>query len=289
MIPLCDLRARYLSIKSDIDRAVMEVLASGRYVKGPKVTEFEEKWAKFCGYKYGIAVGSGALSLEIAIQSLGIKDKQIYYNYETFEAIPNAIERTHNIPVAVDISRYINEKGDLTILAHHHHWESLPFVPTIEDASHAHGYRPIGRVAIFSFFPAKILGAMGEGGIIVSDEKDVYERGLDLKSHGRGGTNARMDEIQAAILLAELPHLDEWVQKRQKIVDRYDRAFGIKTGGALHCYYCVPGSTEKIEALKKVGIETSEKYSPKEMAIPLYPEMTEEQIEKVIKEVGKVL
>ena len=288
MISLCDLQANYLSIKPEIDKAIMEVLASGRYVKGPKVEEFEKRWANFCGYKYGVGLSSGAMSLEIAIQVLDWpKGRQIVYNKETFIAIPNAIKRTGHL--TLPISHLMSRTYYEDIYAHHHHWEKLDFKPLIEDCSHCHGCRPIGNIAVFSFFPAKILGAFGDAGILLTNNETYYLSAKGLSSHGEGGTNARMDEIQATILLTKLPHLKSWIEKRQAIVDKYDKAFGIKTPGKFHCYYCLPGLSGKEEQLKKAGIEVNSKYTEEEMGLPLYPEMTDSQIKKVIQEVKRVL
>jgi len=272
MIKLCDLTKQ----PEEIYKAVENVLKSGRYVKGYLVEEFEEKWAKKCGMEYAIGVSSGATALELAITCI-IHHSAITYSPYTFKAVPNAIIRMN--PEANALPN-INEPD---IFDHHLHESKLDYKPFLEDCSHAHGYRPVAQTAIFSLFPTKILGACGDAGVIVTNSKNVYEKCLYLRSHGvPNGTNARMDEIQASVLLTKLPYLDEWIARRKKIVDIYDEALGRKTPGQFHYAYCIPGSEQKKSQLIEMGVESAFYYSPEYMALPLHPYLTNLEVEEVI-------
>jgi dTDP-4-amino-4,6-dideoxygalactose transaminase len=168
------------------------------------------------------------------------------------------------------------------------HEHEIGYIPVIEDCSHCHGYKPIAKTAIFSLFPTKILGAVGEAGIIVTNSKDIYEKCKDLRSHGINGTNGRMDEIQAAALLAKLPYLDKWIARRKEIVEMYDAGLNRKTPGEFHYAYCIPGSEEKRKKLLKNGIESAFYYAWDNMALPLHPYLSNKEVETVIKIVKKI-
>jgi len=266
MIKLCD-----LTPPNGVYKAVEDVLKSQRYVKGPLVEEFSQKWADRCGMKYGIGVSSGAMALELVTQVLG----PISTFPWTYKAVWNALDRIQGYhefdPLEPDI------------YAHHCHDQAPKYKPMIEDCSHCHGYKPVAETAIFSFFPTKILGGIGDAGIIVTNSDFVYNESMRIRDHGEPkGTNGRCDEIQAAALLAKLPYLDGWIKKRQEIVNIYDAEFGIKTKGKYHYIYTIKGSEEKRNKLINMGIESKFYYTPEYMAIPLHPFLTDNEIKKVI-------
>ena len=272
MIPLCDLTHQPF----DIFPVIHDVFVSGRFVKGPYATQFEQAWAKRCGKRYGVAVSSGAHALELAIQVLFPFHATITYTKHTYCAVPNAIRRLGHCAKGVFYEEHPQ------IYAHHLHDEHPSYVPELEDCSHCHGYQPIAETAIFSLFPTKILGACGDAGIIVTDNEKVYDACMHLRSHGEPeGTNARMDEVQAAILVRKLPYLDMWIAQRKDIVNAYDARLGRHTPGTFHYAYAIPGSPEKLQALLDAGIESRFYYTEQYMALPLYPELTLQQIEEV--------
>lgn len=279
MIKLCDTSKQPI----EIYKAVEDVLKSGSFVKGKKVTEFEEKWAAYCGKKYAIGVSSGASALELAITVLFDKKYTpvITYTAHTYKAVPNAICRMGFLP--------IEGIQGVDVYAHHLHDQKPDYIPPIEDCSHVHGYKPVAETAIFSLYPAKILGACGDAGIIVTNNPTVYEFAVHLRNHDiPHGTNARMDEIQAVILIEKLKYLDQWIERRKEIVDMYDQALGRKTEGNFHYAYCIPGNEEKRKKLVEAGIESHFYYDFNYMALPLNPYLTNEEVNKVI-EVAKAL
>lgn len=281
MIRLCELPQL-----PAVYEAARKVLESGFYVKGKLAKEFAEKWAEKCGMKYGISVGSGAQALELAIKAVMGSGNTITYSKHTFQAVPNAIRSTGNIPMA----KARTEAGYWPdIYAHHLHDEKPEIIPHIEDCSHCHGYKPVAETAIFSLFPTKILGACGEAGVIVTNNPTVKTICENMASHGfPDGTNARMDELQAAILLAKLPHLNEWNARRLEIVWMYDQGLGRHTPGLYHYMYCIEGTQETVDKLIAMGIESKLVYEAPYVALPFYPEMTNEQVQEVIRCVNRL-
>lgn len=262
----------------EVKQAINEVMASGQFVKGQWTEKLEQEWAKVCGMKYAVAVSSGAMALELAIDLLF--DDAVTYPSYNYKAIPNAIRRMDKQPIIDD------EYPQL--YAHLHHEWLLDYRPTLEDCSHCHGYKPVANTAIFSFYPTKILGACGDAGIIVTNEEEVAMLCKHRRNHGEPiGTNARMSELQAAVLLAKLPYLEEWNKRRLEICKRYEREF--RSGfGSFNYVYCIPGSKEKAEKLRKAGIETAFYYTDEHMALPLHPYLTNDDVDYVINEVKKL-
>lgn len=262
----------------EVLEAVKKVIESKRFVKGPLVEEFERQWAAKCNMRYAIGVSSGAMALELSIQAALPeinKGASLSTQSHVYKAVGNAIRR-------MGYNFFIDNENPI-IYTHHLH-DSLPNIePLIEDCSHCHGYQPIADIAIYSLFPAKIFGAIGDAGIIVTNIKEVYEKCMDLRNHGTpNGTNGRMDEIQAAALLAKLPFLDFYIERRKEIVDMYDKGLGRTTPGDFHYSYCIPGSAEKATILLKNGIETAFYYDNNYMALPLHPFLTDQEVEKII-------
>ena len=272
MINLCELPQ-----PPEVYEAVYNVLQSGRYVKGKLAEEFAQKWADRCGMKYGVSVGSGAQALELSIRAVfGDEKIVVTYTPHTFDAVPNAIRAMGHIAVA--------KLENPMLFAHHLHEEKLDYIPFLEDCSHCHGYKPVADTAIFSLFPTKILGAIGEAGIIVTNNKVVAQKCQYWSSHGTpDGTNARLDEIQAVALLTKLPYLDEWIERRRDIVDMYDKAIGRITPGKYHYMYCIGGTQETVDKLISMGVQSKLVYDNPYVALPLYPEMTDKQVQEVIK------
>lgn len=273
MIKLCELKQ-----PKEVKQAISRVLDGRHFVKGPLADEFGARWAERCGMKYGISVGSGAQALELAIEAVfipGVNDDIITYSKDTFKAVPNAIKRAGYVSKAVDDS----EKP--LVFAHHLHDQYLDYTPALEDCSHVHGYKPKANTAIFSLFPTKILGACGEAGVIVTNSEYVRDYCLDQRSHGIGGSNMRMDEIQASILLAKLPYLDSYIEKRKNLVILYDGILGRYTEGQFHYAYCVPGSEELKQHMIKNGVECAFYYTPEFTALPLYPDLKEKEVYQI--------
>jgi dTDP-4-amino-4,6-dideoxygalactose transaminase len=246
-VPLLDLKAQYASIKEDVLAAVGEVLESQVCILGPKVAELEERVAALSGCLYGVGVSSGTDALLASLMALGIgPGDEVITTPFTFFATAGCIARVGATPVFVDIdARTYNidpakmeaAVTDRTkaIIPVHLFGQMCDMDPimeiavrrnlyVIEDAAQAISatYKgrkagSIGNCGCFSFFPSKNLGAAGDGGMIVTNDADLYERLTVLRGHGSKpkyyhklvGGNFRLDPLQAAILLVKLTHLDE--------------------------------------------------------------------------------
>ncbi len=254
MIPLADLKAQYHSIKDEIDRAISNVLESSQFILGDEVAAFEAEFAAYCGAACGIGLNSGTSALHLALLAAGVGpgDEVITVPF-TFVATVAAIIYTGARPVFVDIepvSFTIDaSRIEAAITPHtkaivpvHLYGQPADMDPileiarrrglvVIEDAAQAHGaaYKgrragSLGDMGCFSFYPAKNLGAYGEGGAVVTSNP-AYDRTIRiLRDWGGGkkyehllkGYNYRMDGMQGAILRVKLRRLEAWNEARRR-------------------------------------------------------------------------
>lgn len=240
-VPLIDLKAQYLSLKPEIDEAVSRVLSKGNYVMGEEVEQFEQEWAKFCKARYCVAVSSGTDAIYLTLRALQ-ETKRLYPHNtvwttpRTFIGTVEPIIRAHmdiglsdSVPSPVYAEIAVHLYGHPAPLKTPLHQEN-PHPIAIEDSAQAHGLPLRGFAACHSYYPTKNLGAVGQGGSVVSNDKEFIDVVRKLRSHGEGSTrfkheylsgNYRMDELQAAILRVKLPHLREWNEKRREIARVY--------------------------------------------------------------------
>jgi dTDP-4-amino-4,6-dideoxygalactose transaminase len=256
-IQFIDLKAQYDSIKGEIDDAIADVINSSSFVLGPAVSRFEEDFARYCGCEYTVAVNSGTSALYLVLRALGIgRGDEVITAANTFIATVAAITDTGATPVLVDIDP-VTRNIDLNLIESAmtpqtkaimpvHLYGSMVDMETlgaiakehelivIEDAAQAHGAAfngkragSFGLAAGFSFYPAKNLGAYGEGGAVVTSDESLVETIKKLRDHGSArkyhhelmGCNARMDGIQGAVLDVKLKHLDRWNKERNRAHD----------------------------------------------------------------------
>ena len=262
-MPLLDLQAQYASIRGEVLAAVTEVLDAQACIGGPKVQELEEKVAALggCGHAVGVSSGTDALLCAMMALELGPGDEVITTPF-TFFATAGSIVRLGARPVFVDIDpcTYNLDPAGIeavvtprtkAIVPVHLYGQVCDMDPilelararglaVIEDAAQAIGaaykQRPagsMGAAGCFSFYPSKNLGAAGEGGMIVTNDRALWQRMNLLRNHGAApkyfhkqvGGNFRLDAIQAAVLLVKLPHLEEWSAARRRHAEYYNRRF----------------------------------------------------------------
>src|SRR5205823_1920448 len=262
-VPLLDLKAQYRAIKSDVDAAVAEVMDSQHFILGPKVEQCEKAIARYSGCAHGVGVSSGtdALLACLMAENIGRGDEVITTPY-TFFATLGAIARVGATPVFVDIdpltynidASKIPEKvtGRTRAIVPVHLYGQMADMDAImriakecklaviEDAAQAIGAEhdgkragSMGHYGCLSFFPSKNLGAAGDGGMIVTNDRERAEKLTLLRAHGSKpkyyhkivGGNFRLDAIQAAIVSVKLAHLDKWTSARQRNAARYDQLF----------------------------------------------------------------
>ncbi len=262
-IPLLDLKAQFQSIKEEVNLAIQEVLESQHFILGPKVEQCEKAIAAYsqCQYGVGVSSGSDALLVCLMAENIGQGDEVITTPY-TFFATVGAISRLGATPVFVDIDpkTYNLDVSQIqtkitsrtrAIIPVHLYGQMADMDPimelarehnliVIEDAAQAIGAEYKGRAAgsighygCFSFFPSKNLGAIGDGGMVVTNDQARAEKLKVLRAHGSKpkyyhrvvGGNFRLDAIHAAVVSAKLPFLDKWTTGRQRNAKTYDQLF----------------------------------------------------------------
>ncbi|MDQ2914516.1 MAG: DegT/DnrJ/EryC1/StrS family aminotransferase [Chloroflexota bacterium] len=358
-IPLVDLRAQYATIRDEVRAAIDDVLESMQLTIGPNVRAFDKEFASYVGTRHSIGVGSGTDALQLAIRACGVSngDEVITVSF-TFFATVEAILYANARPVLVDVdqdSMLMDASGvaaaitprTKAIIPVHLYGRTVDLNPLrrlaqdrnitiIEDAAQAHGALlddgkvagAGGKVNCFSFYCSKNLGAYGEAGSITTDDDGLAGELRALREHGQStryyhpvvGYNARLDEIQAAILRVKLRYLPEWTRRRCEIARAYDELLkdsGVVTpeipndGRHVFYVYCirVPGGRRDPlrQHLTELGIGTQVHYpvpihlqraaeflgyrkgdfkvtealADEVLSIPMYPELTDGQIDRV--------
>lgn len=258
-VPFLDLGAAYLELKEEIEATIQEVLRSGRYVGGPIVADFEEKYAIATGAAHCIGVGNGLDALHLTLTALGIgPGDEVLVPSNTFIATWLAVSHCGATPIPVEpdpitytidpskLEMAISSRTRAIIPVHlYGHPADLDPIITIakrhgltvvEDGAQAHGAlykgRPIGshgNPVAWSFYPGKNLGAIGDGGAVTTDDPALQDRIRELGNYGsrkkyvhdRIGFNSRLDPVQAAILSIKLTHLENWNKRRRRFAQLY--------------------------------------------------------------------
>lgn len=308
-ISLMDLQGQYRIVEKRVLPKIREVLESGRYIMGPEVTKFEENFAKYCKTKYCIGTSSGTESLYLSLMVLGVgRGDEVITVPNTFTATAEVIVLVGAKPVFCDIDPETANmdpkslKSKITkktraIIPVHLHGNPADLdaiykiirpkkIAVIEDAAQAHGGRYKGKIigsnlsefTCFSFHPVKNLGAFGDAGAIITNNKKYEEVLRKLINHGREdhyfhslvGTTGRLDALQGAILDIKLKYLNKWIDKKAKLVEYYRKKlsgvckFIETTKDAKSAYHVVAILTSKrdqlAEYLKGFGIETGIHY-----------------------------
>ena len=262
-VRLLDITASYHQIINEVEKEMAETVRSGYFILGPKVSRLEERMADYCQAKYSVGVSSGTDALLIALMASGVGpgDEVITSPY-TFFATAGSIVRAGAKPVFVDINditfnikpehieRCItpNTKAIIPVHLYGQCADMDPIlqlaeqkgVAVIEDAAQAIGSEYKGRPAgsmgdmgCFSFFPAKNLGGFGDGGLVTTNSKELYEQLKIVRVHGSEpkyyhkvmGGNFRLDALQADVVSAKLNFLEEWTEKRRKNAQTYHQLF----------------------------------------------------------------
>ena len=363
-IPLVDLKAQYRTIKDEVRPAIDAVLEGMQLNLGPNVRAFDEEFAAFCGVKHAIGVGSGTDAIQLAVRALGISagDEVITVSH-TFFATVEAVLYSGARPILVDVDEktfnmdIVAATQAITprtkaIMPVHLYGRTCDMKPLlalakekglqiIEDACQAHGAMldtgakagASGRVSAFSFYCSKNLGAYGEAGSLTTNDDALATELRSLREHGQStryyhpvvGYNARLDELQAAVLRIKLRKLPAWNARRVAIARRYnDRLAGsgvitpeIPEGGrhVFHLYVLrVPdGRRDALRAfLNERGIGTgvhypvpihlqeaagflgyrqgdlpvTERLANEVVSLPMYPELTDTQVDTVAEAVA---
>ena len=356
-VPLVDLAAQYRSIQDEVGVAIQRVLDHTGFILGPEVTAFEEAFASYVGTAAAVGVASGTAALDLSLRACGIgTGDEVITTAHTFIATSEAISNVGATPVFVDIDpdtynldptaveaaitprtkaviavHLYGRPADLAALGDICKRHSLRL---IEDAAQAHGARHRGRsigtfgdLACFSFYPGKNLGAYGDAGAVTGDDPELIARVRKLRDHGRSskyehdeiGFGERIDALQAAVLSAKLPHLEDWTEARRRHAAEYDRLLvgsSVVTPGqdpldrhVFHLYVVRSSRRDDLLAALKeadigagvhypvplhrqpaylkrgygdVHLPVTEAASREVLSLPMFPELSSEQIAYVI-------
>jgi dTDP-4-amino-4,6-dideoxygalactose transaminase len=308
-VPFADLAGQFAKVRQEMLQALQEVAESGSYILGPKVAEFEARFAEFLGAQHCVGVNSGTSALHLALIGAGVgAGDEVITVPMTFIATSWAISYVGATPVFVDVdpASYTMDVAEVkkrisprtrALLPVHLYGQPADLkplleiseqygIPLIEDAAQAHGARYHGRRAgtlgqsgCFSFYPAKNLGACGEGGAVVTDNAAIATRLRALRDHAQGqryhheeiGFNYRMDAFQGAALAIKLKYLERWTEARCFLAERYQKYLsglplqlpvqGQGRGHVWHLFIVLHPKRDEIRSrLEAVGIQTGLHY-----------------------------
>jgi dTDP-4-amino-4,6-dideoxygalactose transaminase len=322
---------QYAPLKDEILSGISKVLDGMQLFLGENVQSLEKEFSKFCGAKFGIGVCDGTAALQILLRAMDIgPGDEVITPSHTFIATAEAILLTGAKPVFVDIDpeTCLMDVDPLLEIARKHN------LRVIEDTCQSHGAEYKGRKAgsmgdggAFSFYFSKNLGAYGEGGFITTNDPEIARKVRMLRDHGSGvryhhdmiGFNGRLDEIQAVVLRAKLPHLADWNNQRRAHAERYNQLLQglplktpVELAGNCHIYHLYVIQTayrDELQAyLKERGIFTGIHYpvpihlqraveflgykpgslpvtehtTSEILSLPMFAELTDEQIDYVV-------
>ena len=350
-------KAQYMAHRREIDAAIQDVLQNGRYILGEETAKLEEEFSEYIGVEYGVGVGSGTEALHLALAACGVtRGDEVITVSHTAVATVAAIELIGARPVLVDIepdyytlnpdslAEVVNSKTK-AIIPVHLYGQPANLEPilemskrhnlyVIEDCSQAHGAIYQGKrvgawshMACFSFYPTKNLGALGDGGMVVTNDDALAGKVRLLREYGwqerfkseLPGWNSRLDEIQSAVLRVKLKHLEkdndlrtQWATLYMEGLTSCDVALPKVRSDSTHVYHQFVVRSSRRDALQKflvdrgigaqihypmavhqqpaycnrLGTSTdlgiTEKTVEEILSLPMYPELTKGEVEKII-------
>jgi dTDP-4-amino-4,6-dideoxygalactose transaminase len=356
-VPFLDLGRVHAGLKDELLDAVARLIDSGQFTNGPEVARFETDFARYCGTEHCVGVASGLDGLRLALLGLGIgAGDEVIVPALTFAATAEAVSQVGATPVFADVREDdygldpraaaaaittrtraivpVHLYGQIADLRSLEQKPARDGIVLVEDACQAHGARRDGRTAgstgvagVFSFYPGKNLGALGDAGAVVSDDADLVATLRALREHGQRrkyeheleGYTARLDTLQAAVLLLKLAHLDGWNHARADAAAWYSDALaGVgdlrlpavapESEPAWHLYVVRTADPERLShflrergigtgrhypqplhfapAYERLGYEAgafpvSEAVAAQSLSLPLFPGLREEELARV--------
>lgn len=353
-VPFVDLKAQHAALAGEIEPRLHEIMANAQFILGPDVARFEEEFAAYCGAAYAVGLDNGTSALELALRAFGVgPGDEVVTVANSFIVSASVVSFVGATPILVDcgaddylidvdaIERAITPRtkaiipvhlyGQVADMARIMALAERHGLFVLEDACQAHGATyeghragSIGHAAAFSFYPSKNLGAYGDAGALTTNDGRVADRVRMLRDYGQRSKydhqflayNRRLDTMQAAVLRAKLPRLDEWNAARRAHADRYRALLagtGVVTpervrepGGHVYHLFVVrhpdrdgiqraltergiqsgrhyPIPIHRQQAFDFLGLEegqfpNAERVAREGLSLPMYPELTEEQI-----------
>lgn len=358
-VPFGDVKLRYESLRKQLEESVQRVLPSGYYILGPELERFEQRFANWLGAEYSVGCASGTEAIYLALKAAGVGpgDEVVVVAHTAVPTI-SAISMTGAEPVFVDIdpSSYVMDVTKVEAVLTQKTKALVPVhiygqvvdldpllalgrsrgIPVIEDVAQATGATYKGKIAgtmgdfgAFSFYPSKNLGAFGDGGAVCTNSEESYRKLLMLRNYGQSkryhhdeiGINSRLDELQAAILDAQLPYVHEWNVRRREIAHRFtaglrdvvktpaESSFGthvyhlyviqttdrdslqqylLEKGIQTLIHYPIPAHLQKAyqyRGYKRGDLPVTEQVTQRILSLPMFPELTNDQVDFVIEEI----
>jgi len=360
-IPICDLKRRAKRYSKELLRAFSRVVESGWFILGPEVSRFEKNFANYIGVRHCCAVANGTDALELSLRAAGVRAGDLVGTvanagmYATTALLSIGtkplfldVELQSKVVSVSEVERAITENVRAVVVTHLYGQGIREIqaisslckqagVALLEDCAQAHGAAigdrrigSFGDLACFSFYPTKNLGALGDGGAVVTNNPNLAEKMLRLRQYGwsskynvvhAGARNSRLDELQAAVLTEFLPLLDNWNLQRRQIALRYvgeisapglvlpeigdedyvAHLFVVRTenrdslrahlrsyGVCTEVHYPVSDYRQPIfkGRYADMFLDNTELLTREVVTLPCYPEMTEEEIDQVIRAVN---
>lgn len=357
-IPLARLQVQHERLQRELEAAFHRVLESSQFILGPEVEAFEAEFAHWCQARYAVGLANGTDALVLGLRALGVgPGDKVAVPAVTFAATAEAVCLLGARPVFVDVEpealtldaaalrAVVQDSAVKAVVAVHLYGQPARMdaiarvaeefgLQVLEDAAQAHGAslhgRPVGnwgRAATFSFYPTKNLGALGDGGALVTNDGEVAERVRRWRDHGQTskyhhvdiGYNSRLDALQAAFLRVKLPYVAAWNERRRELARRYRQALSGIAGivpltefpDCVHVYHQFVVRCQRrshvISHLRRAGIDVaihyptplhllpaftawgsgegslpvSERACQEILALPLYPEMSDAEVDSV--------
>jgi dTDP-4-amino-4,6-dideoxygalactose transaminase len=359
-VPLNDLVRQNLLVHDELVGSARRVIERGWYVLGSEGADFEKAFASYCGVPHAIGVANGTDGIELTLRAVGVGEGDRvatvanagFYASTAIHAIGarplyvDVVAKTQSMNVDC-LQRELAQSPVRAVIATHLYGRLADVeaiaalckplgIAVIEDCAQAHGANRNGRAAgsladagCFSFYPTKNLGALGDGGAVTTSDTALAERLRELRQYGwdkkyqvsrAGGRNSRLDELQAALLLAKLPHLDRWNEDRRALARRYSNEvsnpriecpqdFGADNvahlfvvrcqdreglrrhleahGISSDVHYPIPDHRQPAYSACHAGpLPETERLAREILTIPCFPEMEEEEVSRVIKAVN---
>jgi dTDP-4-amino-4,6-dideoxygalactose transaminase len=353
-VPFMDLGRQHDPLRAEIIEAFDRVIGASAFILGEEVERFEREFADYCGARHCVGVNSGTAALGIALTAVGVgPGDEVIVPAHTFIASALAVEHAGATPVCADVDPgtglldpraaaaaigprtaailpvhlygQVCEMDELGQLARRHG------LALVEDAAQAHGAHGVGRASCataFSFYPSKNLGALGDGGAIVTDDDELAGHARRLRDLGRldgprhlsGGYNERLDGLQAAALRIKLRHLDDWNAARRALAAQYASALADsvelledRSGCVYHLYPVRVGDRDGLaRRLADEGIGSGVHYplslpeqpalqmlhshdapvardwAARELSLPIFPELTPDELSAVAEAVTRL-
>jgi dTDP-4-amino-4,6-dideoxygalactose transaminase len=356
-VPFLDLGRVHADLKDELLDDFARLIDSGQFTNGPEVAQFEAAFARYCGTEHCVGVASGLDGLRLALLSLGVgAGEEVIVPALTFAATAEAVTQVGATPVFADVREDdygldpkaavaaittrtraiipVHLYGQLADMRSLEEETARQDLALVEDACQAHGARRDGHIAgstgvagVFSFYPGKNLGAMGDAGAVVTDDADLGAMLRALREHGQRrkyeheheGYTARLDTLQAIVLLRKLVHLDEWNRARADAAAWYSDALAnvgdlqlpaiaAESEPAWHLYVVRTADPERLShflrergigtgrhypqplhlapAYERFGYEVgafpvSEAVAAQALSLPLFPGITQEELARV--------